>query len=266
MDIGTAKPDPQVRARIQHHMIDVADPDEDFSVQQFQQRGRAVLEQVESGAGRIVIVGGSGLHLRCLVDPMTFAPTDVDLRASLEAGDEDVLRADLVALDPRAPEYVDMRNPRRVVRALEVIALTGDTPSARAARPEAMALAAYDPLIPFAGFGIDAGDRSAARVEARLDDMLGRGLLDEVASLAGRLGTTARQALGYKELLPVVEGRSTLEKAATEVLRATRSLVKRQRTFFRRDPRISWLPWQDDRERRVADMVEIIGKEAGWTS
>jgi len=266
MDIGTAKPSRETTQRIPHFMIDVVDPSVDFSVRAFQEAGRGALEAVAATGGRALIVGGSGLHLRCLVDPMTFAPTDPAVRSRLETEPHEDLRNQLVSLDPMAGDHVDVRNPRRVVRAMEVIELTGETPSDRAAKPEAAALAAYVPLIPFTAYGLDAGHHTSARVERRFSEMLDDGLLDEVASLAGAIGPTARQAVGYKELLPVVGGLRTLEEGRLDAIRATRALVRRQRTFFRRDPRICWLPWQDDEGRRVDQVIEVIGEEAGWSS
>lgn len=266
MDIGTAKPTPDIRQRIPHHLIDIADPSETLTVQRYQELGRTAIDEALVGHGRVVICGGSGLHFRALVDPMSFAPTDAGTRAQLEALDHDEARSRLLRDDPAAADHVDLGNPRRVVRALEVIELTGATPSARAASPEGMALARYEPQIPFTGIGIDPGPEIARRVEQRFDAMLASGLLDEVGGLAGRLGPTASQAVGYKELVPVAEGREDLETARDAALRATNALVKRQRTFFRRDPRIVWYPWQDEDTRRIETAVAAIGDRVAWNS
>ncbi len=266
MDIGTAKPSPETRRRIRHHLIDIADPSEEVNVQVFQELGREAIEDARGRGRRVVVAGGSGLHFRAIVDPMTFAPTDPTVRRRLEEEDPAGLRRRLVDADPSAADLLDMSNPRRVVRALEILELTGATPSVRATSPESGAIERYEAVMPFVGFGIDPGSDVTHRIEARFRSMLRRGLVDEVAGLEGRLGLTASQAVGYKELLPVVRGEADLDEAVDEAIRTTRALVKRQRTFFRRDPRIAWLPWQDDDGRRVADAVETIGERASWTS
>lgn len=266
MDIGTAKPRPEVRARIPHRMIDVAEPSDEFTVREFQALGREALDEVAAAGGRVVICGGSGLHFRALVDPMTFAPTDPDVRARLESLDPAVARARLVAADPDAGDHVDLDNPRRVVRALEIVELTDVTPTVRSQSAESRALAAYESVTPFVAIGIDAPEGIGIRIERRFDAMLDEGLLAEVAGLRDELGPTASQAVGYKELLPVVAGDRSLAEGRSEVLRATNALVKRQRTFFRRDPRIAWQPWQDDVERRIDSAIMTIGEATSWTS
>lgn len=266
LDIGTAKPSREVRQRIPYRMIDVVEPEESFTVREYQSLARQALEAALESHGRVIVCGGSGLHFRSIVDPLSFAPTDVGVRSDLEALDADVARRRLVEADPDAGDIVDLANPRRVVRALEVLAITGMTPSDRADTPEAMALATYEAAIPFVGLGIDPHLGIGVRIERRLDAMLEAGLLDEVAGLRGRLGPTASQALGYKELLAVLEGRESIADARATVLRATSALVKRQRTFFRRDPRIAWQPWQDDARNRVEAAHRVIEERTAWTS
>ena len=263
MDIGTAKAPGTVRKLIPHRMVDIVDPSEEYTVKQFQSEGRNAIDEVVGDGGRVVIAGGSGLHFRALVDPMTFAPSDRGVREELEAKEPEQLRSQLLAHDPEAGAVVDLANPRRLIRALEVFALTGLTPSARATTDEARMIAAYEPLLPMAAFGIDPGDSLKERVSARFHGMLEAGLLQEVSSLDGTLGTTASQAVGYKELMPVVRGEVALETATEQAISATRALVKRQRTYFRRDPRIAWMSWQDgDFEATVAEIRERVA----WTS
>ena len=265
MDIGTAKPSLATRERIPHHMIDVADPSDPFTVQEFQALGRPVLDEV-AHRGRAIVCGGSGLHFRSLVDPMTFPPTDDEVREQLAEMDAHVLRQHLVEADPSAGDHVDLENPRRVIRALEVIELTGDTPTARARTREAEALRSYEPRIPFVGLGIDPGPGLVARIAARFDRMVEAGLLDEVRSLRGRLGPTASQAVGYREVMAVVDGTGSIDTARTRAIAATRALGKRQRTFFRRDPRISWQPWLDDGDERIRQALDVIEERTEWTS
>lgn len=246
MDIGTAKATAVQQTRVQHHMVDLVDPDVEFSVAEFQKTAREILDQTE----RIVLVGGSGLHFRAVVDPMTFPPSDAALRAELEALDESAVTAALLQADPAAGTQVDLRNPRRVVRALEIHRLTGETPSERARTQEAEAVRSYQAAFEFVAVGLDPGRSLAGRVTRRLAGMVDSGLLDEVESLEPRLGRTARQAVGYKELLPVLRGEATLEEGMAAATKATLRLAKHQRTYFRRDPRIAWVPWDQDRDVR----------------
>jgi tRNA dimethylallyltransferase len=262
MDIGTAKPSVAERAEVVHHGIDLADPEDTFTVAEFQAAGRAAL----AGSERpVLIVGGSGLHFRSVVDPLRFPPTDPVVRAEVEALRPADAVAALVATDPDAARYVDLSNPRRVVRALEIHRISGRTPSQRAAEPEALAVKEYRPVIDVVAVAFDPGERLPARVGARFDHMLGAGLLGEVRSLAPRLGPTARHAVGYRQLVPVVSGEWTEAEGRRRAVDATTALARRQRTFFRRDPRIRWLEWDDDPERR-ADAAQAALEEAGWTS
>lgn len=266
MDIGTAKPSADVRRRIPHRMIDIVDPSEDLSAPWFQRIGRNAIAAAIESHGKVVIVGGSGLHFRSLVDPLSFAPTDPEVKAALAERTDEERRAVLVEADPSAAGHVDLDNPRRVLRALEILELTGQSPTERATSEEAEAVRTYQPVVPFTGFGIDAGDRSRDRVAVRFDAMLDAGLVDEVARLAPAMGRNASQAVGYKELLPTFSGDTSLDDATEAAIGATNALVKRQRTFFGRDPRITWLPWQDDEERRIDAAVETVGREAAWIS
>jgi len=263
MDIGTAKPSAAERARVRHHMIDVADPGGMFTVAEFQRRGRAALDSI--GAGIPLVAGGSGLHFRALVDPLRFPPTDAAVRREIEAQTSGETVAELLAADPDAAEHVDLENPRRVVRALEVARLTGLTPTVRAVSDEGRAVREYRPLLEFVAVGIDAGDSLAERVTVRLEEMIDRGLLDEVEGLRGRMGPAVQAAVGYRQLLRVVEGEWSLDEGIGRARDATRALARRQRTFFRRDPRIRWVEWDDDPARRLGSVRAAL-EEAGWTS
>ncbi|MGH9166361.1 MAG: tRNA (adenosine(37)-N6)-dimethylallyltransferase MiaA [Acidimicrobiia bacterium] len=266
MDIGTAKPDAVERARVPHHLIDLVEPEEPFTVAEFQAAGREVLERLEAETTPALIVGGSGLHFRALVDPLRFPPTDPGLRRELEALPPGEARDTLVAADPAAGRHVDLANPRRVVRALEVFRVTGGTPSQLATLPEARAVREYRPAIRFRAVGLDPGEELEERVVDRLQAMLGAGLLEEVAGLADRLGPTARQAVGYKELLPVVRGRAALEEGIEAARRASLELARHQRSYFRRDPRVRWVRWSADSEERSRLVREAVEKAAAWSS
>jgi tRNA dimethylallyltransferase len=238
MDIGTAKPAPDDRKRVEHHMIDLVDPDTEYSVAEFQRDARRI---IELDGPPLLIVGGSGLHFRAAVDPLEFPPHDPGLRAELERTPPSELVRELVAIDAGVGESLDLANPRRLVRAVEVLRLTGASPSVRAASPQAMAVREFRSLWPLQAFGLDPGNRLADTVEVRFDAMLAAGLLDEVRGLVERMGRTASQAVGYKELAPVVSGKVDLEIGRANAIRATLGLAKRQRTYFRRDPRIRWI-------------------------
>lgn len=255
MDIGTAKPTVIERRGVTHHMIDVADPEDEFSVAEFRRIGRGVLEASESP---VVISGGSGLHFRALVDPMSFAPTDSRLRAELEAAEPGSLASELSAADPDAPSHVDMSNPRRVLRAVEIIRLTGETPSARAASAEADELKRYVPEVEFTAVGIDPGEEVDQRIDRRLQRMRSGGLVEEVRALADRMGRTARGAVGYREVLSHLSGELSLDEAFDEAARKTKRLARKQRTWFQRDPRIRWIPWIEDAEARAERAMEAL--------
>ena len=266
MDIGTAKPDAAACARVPHHLIDLVEPEESYTVAEYQSAGRTVLDALEAKGTTAVVAGGSGLHFRALVDPMSFAPTEPALRAELEAKPAADLVTELLGSDPEAAVHVDLANPRRVLRAVETIRLSGVTPSQRAGTAEAEAVRSYTPRLALVAVGLDPGEALEARVTARFDRMLVAGLLDEVDGLAPRLGRTARQAVGYKELIPVVDGELSREVGRAAAIQATLGLAKRQRTFFRRDPRIRWLTWHDDVDERVSGARRSLEEAKAWTS
>lgn len=254
MDIGTAKPTREERRRIAHHMVDVADPAENFTVARFRREARTALGATRAPV--VLIVGGSGLHFRSIVDPMRFRPTDSRVREELNGADPRDLVSELRAVDPGAGEVMDLSNPRRVIRALEAWRIAGIKPTEWAATPESEDYRRYEAELEFCGIGVDRPDIGST-VSRRLDDMRRRGFLSEVERLAPRLGPTAVRALGYRELLEVIEGRASPDEAFSAIERNTHRLVKRQRTFFRRDPRLRWF---DARQPDVADMMI---KEAG---
>jgi tRNA dimethylallyltransferase len=258
MDIGTAKATATMRQAVTHHLLDLVEPEHDHSVAEYQREGRAVLAELAAADTKTVICGGSGLHFRSLVDPLEFPPNDVVVRQDLERLDPEVARARLVELDADAATHVDMNNPRRVVRALEVAMITGHTPSRRAQTEAAEAVRSYRPVVDFVAIGLDPGDGLPFRVERRFDQMLADGLVDEVRRLQPRLGRMAAQAVGYKELLPVIAGERELEDGRAAAIRATMALAKRQRTFFRRDPRIHWISWDPDPQVRLETALEYL--------
>ncbi len=256
MDIGTAKPSVLERRGVPHHMIDVVDPEEDFSVAEFRALGRRALES--SSAPAVIIAGGSGLHFRALVDPMTFAPTDPAVRRALESEDVRSIASRLLGIDPLAGAHVDLANPRRVIRAMEIYELSGETPSRRAATDEAEEVRRYRSEIAFRAVGVDSGAELEMRVERRVARMREGGLFEEVSRLKPRMGRTASRAVGYRELIEAIEGRSDLDAAFQMVTHNTKKLARKQRTWFQRDPRIRWIPWMGDIDDRVARALEAF--------
>lgn len=255
MNVGTAKSTVIERRGVVHHMIDVADPEDEFSVADFRTMGRKIIGSTESP---LIITGGSGLHFRALVDPMSFAPTAEGLRRELEAMALEDLVAELTALDPDAGRHVDLSNQRRVVRAIEIARLTGETPSSRAASAEAEDLRRYVPEIDFVAVGVDPGSELDARIDRRLVAMREGGLVEEVTGLRHRLGRTARTAVGYREILIHLDGDGDMDEAFAEIAANTRRLAKKQRTWFQRDPRIRWIPWMETEAERVERAMEIM--------
>lgn len=256
MDIGTAKPTVVERRGIPHHMIDLVEPDQEFSVAEFRGIGRDAMRASE--ARHLLITGGSGLHFRALVDPMSFAPTSRELRAELEAESLETLVAELSAADPAAVEHVDLSNRRRVVRAIEVMRLTGETPSIRAASAEADQLRRYVSEIEFTAVGIDPGSELESRVKQRTLAMRSGGLVEEVRSLRGTLGRTASLAVGYREILEALASGGDIDAAFGLTVRNTVKLARKQRTWFQRDPRIRWIPWMPEVEDRVEKVIEAV--------
>ncbi len=255
MNIGTAKPTLIERRGVAHHLIDVVEPEEEFSVAEYRREGRKI---IDAASVPLIVTGGSGLHFRALVDPMSFAPTDPTLRAALEERGLDDLVSELASLDPDVSQRVDLSNRRRVVRALEIATLTGETPSQRAGKAEADELRRYVPEIEITAVGIDPGSALDGRIERRLDEMRRGGLLEEVRGLRHRLGRTARSAVGYREILDHLAGELALDEAFAAIAQNTRRLARRQRTWFQRDPRIRWIPWMEDEAERVDRAMEIL--------
>jgi tRNA dimethylallyltransferase len=258
MDVGTAKPSVAERAGIPHHLMDVADPEEPFSVARFQAMARDTLSGIAGRGRAALLVGGSGLYFRAVVDDLEFPGTAAALRRTLEAeavalGPATLYRR-LAEFDPAAAAKIDPSNGRRTVRALEVAALTGRPFSSFAAAwdryPEDRVRAAGVTLPP---------SILRARIEERVRSQYEGGLVEEVRALLDRgFGRflTASQAIGYLEVAEHLEGRLSLVEAAARTARRTRALARRQMAWFRRDPRIRWFDAGADGAAGVVDAVE----------
>ena len=239
MDIGSAKVPLDQRRGIVHHQIDVLDVREDASVARYQTSARADLDAIAARGARAIVVGGSGLYLRALLDDMTFPGTDPAVRAALEDRAERegtrALYEELARADPAAAESIGPRNTRRIVRALEVIQITGAPFTANLPRQEYVR--------PAVQIGLDCNrEMLDARVAARVERMWQAGLVDEVRTLAAHgLGRTASRAVGYAEVLTHLAGEITEDQARTDVTANTRRLARKQMGWFGRDPRVTWL-------------------------
>jgi len=258
MDIGTAKPSSADRAAVRHHLIDLAEPSEDFTVAQYAQAAAGVLADLGARGGRAVLVAGTGLYLRTITDPMEIPGRWPLVRTALEVRIEregvEALHRELVELDPVAAARMEPSNGRRVVRALEVTLGSG-----RPFSSFGPGLAQYPP-VQFLQVGLRWERRALAeRIAARVHRMIGAGLVEEVAALhaeSGGLSRTARQALGYKELIDHLEGRASLAEATDTVILRTRQFAVRQERWFRRDPRIRWVTIHTDPVAEALPMLQ----------
>jgi tRNA dimethylallyltransferase len=244
LDIGTAKPTAAERGSVPHHLIDVADPTDEWSVQRFQLEARAAVADIEARGKRALLVGGTGLYVQAVIDPLTFPPEDRAVRdAILERGatpgGQAGLLEELARLDPEAAANIEPGNTRRLARALEVIEITG-----RPFSSFGTGIQTYgDTVFPvrIAGVWLPR-DVLAARIAARVEQMRADGLVEEVRRLRdqGVLSRTAAQAIGYREVLDHLDGNTGLDATLETVVVRTRQFARRQRMWFRRDPRISW--------------------------
>jgi tRNA dimethylallyltransferase len=251
MDIGTAKATSAERARLPHHLIDIADPDEEWSVARFQAEARAAVAAIQARGHRALLVGGTGLYVQAVVDPMTFPPEDRTVRAALESeaaapGGLDLLYGELGRIDPEAAARIEPGNTRRVVRALEVIRTTGQPFSSFGPGIQEYGATVFP--VRMVGVWLPR-EQLDARIRTRIEVMARDGFVDEVQALRHRspgLSRTAAQAIGYQEVLAHLAGECTLNDALAAAATRTRQFARRQRMWFRRDPRISWLAAADN--------------------
>ena len=238
MNVGTATPTAAEQAEVPHHLIDLVDPSEDFAVAEVQNRARAVIEEIRSRGAVPVLVGGTGLYVRAVIDGLRIPGRYPAVRAGLDADPDTVaLHGRLSQIDPVAAGRMEPTNRRRVLRALEVTLGSG-----RGFSSYGPGLGHYPPT-PFVQIGLRWDrDRLDARIAARYGQQLADGFLDEVRALAARpISRTASQALGYKEILGHLRGETTLQGAVDSAVVRTRRFSRRQERWFRRDPRIRWL-------------------------
>jgi tRNA dimethylallyltransferase len=255
MDIGTAKVTAAEMKGVPHHLLDVWPVTHAAAAAEYQAMARAVFDDI-AARGRVpILAGGSGLYVRAALEDLNFPVTDAGTRSRLESSLAEQgaasLHARLATLDPVAAAAILPSNGRRIVRALEVIELTG--------QPFSATMPDYSKSRPAIQIGLTVPRPDLdARIEARVEHMWAAGLADEVRALAGhglREGRTASRALGYQQMLRYLDGEWTLDQARTETTRATRRFARRQESWFRRDPRVHWLDSRADPLHRALSLI-----------
>ncbi len=262
MDIGTAKLPESERRGIPHHLLDLLEVTATATVAEFQALARETIGRLRSGGVVPVLVGGSALYTRAILDRFEFPGRSEEVRArwqaELDARGPQALHTVLAERDPEAAARILSSNGRRIVRALEAIEVSGRPFSASLPAKEYF----FDPVLQV---GVDI-DRPTldSRITARVRHMFEAGLVDEVRALERiglRDGRTASRALGYQQVLGYLAGECTEEEALEATVRGTRRFARRQDSWFRKDARVSWVPWDDPaRVDRVADLVEVVAR------
>ena len=257
MNIGTAKPDAAEMQGIVHHMINVCDPQEDFSVSRYTEMATPIVDDILARGKTAIIAGGTGLYMDSLIRGNDFAPVPATghrerLEAQLQEEGLEVLQQQLAAIDPEALEK-SQNNPRRIIRALEVWLESGETITAHNRRTAQMPHR-YSPL----WLGLDFASRQTLydRIDQRVEIMVCQGLLEEIRHLLASgipKNCTAMQAIGYKEFVDALDGRITLTEAIAQVQQSSRRYAKRQLTWFRRNEHMNWLVRRDS-----SDFDEIL--------
>jgi tRNA dimethylallyltransferase len=257
MDIGTAKISVEERQGIPHRMLDVLDVTQDSTVAWYQVAAREAIDDIHSRGKNVVMVGGTGLYIKAVIDELNFPDTDPMVRHTLNKEAEDLgidaMFARLEKLDPAAAIAIDRANLRRIIRALEVIEITGKPFTANLPREESIR---YPDARQF-GLVMDR-EQLSQRIDERVNKMFEQGLVSEVQKLvaAGLLqGRTAQRALGYSQVLSHLQGEVSLEAAIEETKRATRQYARRQETWFSRDTRIKWI---STRQPRLETILESL--------
>ena len=257
MDIGTATPTVQEQEEIPHHVINIVDPSDEFALPLFQSAVEKALKEISDRGNRAVLVGGTGLHVRAVVDRLEIPPRFLSIRDEIELISEtSFLYRKLNDLDPLASAKIEPGNRRRIVRALEVTLGTG-----RPFSSFGPGLDVYPPS-PFTQIGIrmprDLNDlRIAERYKRQIED----GFVEEVENLVSdgrKLSKTASQALGYKQVISYIDGENTLEEAIDSAISSTRRFARRQEKWFRRDPRIHWMDMKNDSLELLEEVIKAF--------
>ena len=267
MDIGTAKPTLDEMQGIPHHMIDVAEPDEDFSVSRYCQMATPIVDDILARGKTVIIAGGTGLYMDSLIKGNSFAPfPSTGVREKLEGqADREGMESMLIwlqSVDPEAASKLHLADRKRVIRALEVYLETGETITEHNRRTQAIP-PRYSPL----WLGLDFMERSELyrRIDLRVELMLKAGLVEEIRNLLATgipAKCTAMQAIGYKEFVAALEGNGTIEEAAAQVQQSSRHYAKRQLTWFRRNPKMNWLirSGSDGTQEILQSVQQLLGE------
>ena len=257
MDIGTAKLTVEERKGIPHHLLDVLDVSEDSTVAWYQEQARAAITEIHSRGKDAVIVGGTGLYIKAILDDLNFPDTDPEVRAKLEAELAEfgaaALFTRLEELDPAAALAIDRANSRRVIRALEVIEITGLPFTANLPREDS---SRYPDALQF-GLVMDR-EHLRERIDQRVDRMWDAGFVDEVDRLISQGigdGTTAQRALGYAQIIAMRSATMTEEETKEDTKRASRQYARRQETWFSRDARIQWVAQHQPRLETILQKI-----------
>lgn len=257
MDIGTAKLKVSKRREIPHHLLDVLDVTEDSTVAWYQERARAAIAEIHQRGHHAIIVGGTGLYIKAILDDLNFPETDPQVRANLEKlGEEfgaNYLFERLQELDPAAALAIDRANIRRIIRALEVIEITGKPFTANLPREDS---SRFPDALQF-GLVMDR-EHLRDRIDLRVDHMWQEGFVAEVDELIAhgiRRGTTAQRALGYAQILAMRDGTLSEDEAKEETKRASRQYARRQETWFSRDQRIQWVATHQPRLETILEKI-----------
>jgi len=257
MDIGTAKLGLEERGGIAHHLLDVLDVNQDSTVAWYQEQARALISEIHGRGKDVVIVGGTGLYIKAILDDLNFPDTNPVIRASLELEAQEFGAASLFArlqeLDPAAALAIDQANTRRIIRALEVIEITGQPFTANLPREDS---SRYPDALQF-GLVMDR-DHLRERIDLRVDRMWESGFVAEVDQLisAGiKDGTTAQRALGYAQIIAMRDGLMSEDEAKEDTKRASRQYARRQETWFSRDARIQWVAQRQPRLETILQKI-----------
>ncbi|MDO4582170.1 MAG: tRNA (adenosine(37)-N6)-dimethylallyltransferase MiaA [Bacillota bacterium] len=262
MDIGTAKLPPSARRGIAHHLLDIRDPDQAYSVADFREDARQAIADIDARGKRSLLVGGSGLYINAVINPYNFEQTTAQndeiraqLRREIAASGAEALHQRLAEIDPEAAARIHAHDTHRLIRALEVYMVSGRTISEmqrRSARPP-------DYRLLMLGLTMER-EHLYRRIEQRVDEMLAQGLLDEVRGLLNgglSIDAVSMQGLGYRQLAAYLSGRIDYPQAVELIKRDTRRFAKRQFTWFKRDPRIKWFDLEHYRREGEADTAVL---------
>lgn len=265
MDVGTAKPTPEEMQGVPHHLLDVADPGEDFSVGRYVRLATEAITDIHSRGRTAIVAGGTGLYLDSLVKGEEFAPPSREgerkfLEDAAEQKGIEYVYDMLMEADPETAERLHLSDRKRIIRAMEVFLITGLPLSWHIAQSRQR-----PPRYRPAWLGLNFRDRAKlyARIDARVDQMLAQGLEQEVQRLLDAgvdPQTTAMQAIGYKELASALRGECTVEEAASRIKQASRNYAKRQLTWFRRNDKIRWI-YPDETPDLLARALKLLARE-----